>query len=49
MQYLNEPLKKSTQFVVDDLRVAGGDGGVIAIDNVGNGEYRILIHFRPVH
>ncbi|KAI0036910.1 asparaginase [Vararia minispora EC-137] len=36
MQYLGEPLHKSAQWVVDDLRVAGGDGGVIAIDDAGN-------------
>ncbi|KZV69323.1 asparaginase [Peniophora sp. CONT] len=36
MQYLNEPLKKSTQFAVDELRAANGDGGVIAIDDAGN-------------
>ena len=39
MQYLNEPLKRTTQYVVDELRAADGDGGVIAIDDAGNGEY----------
>jgi isoaspartyl peptidase/L-asparaginase-like protein (Ntn-hydrolase superfamily) len=38
MQYLGEPLKKATQWVVSDLKVAGGEGGVIAIDEAGHGE-----------
>jgi hypothetical protein len=37
MQYLGEPLGKSAQWVVDDLRTMGGDGGVIGIDDAGNG------------
>ena len=44
MQYLNEPLKDATQFVVDDLRVAGGDGGVIAIDEAGTGKCQGRLH-----
>ena len=42
MQYLNDPLKRATQYVVDELRAADGDGGVIAIDDAGNGESRLL-------
>jgi beta-aspartyl-peptidase (threonine type) len=37
VRYLHEPLKKAAKQVVDDLFQDGGMGGVIALDNTGNG------------
>lgn len=42
MRLLNEPLKKATQRAVDDLRRDGGEGGVIAVDREGHGEFSML-------
>ncbi|KAH7341655.1 asparaginase [Rhizoctonia solani] len=36
MRYQGQSLKSAAQQVVDDLRQAGGMGGVIALDNLGN-------------
>ncbi|CAE6461559.1 unnamed protein product [Rhizoctonia solani] len=36
MRYQGESLRSAAQQVVDDLRQAGGMGGVIALDNLGN-------------
>jgi hypothetical protein len=38
MQYLNEPVHKAARSVVEALRREEGIGGVIALDNQGNGE-----------
>jgi hypothetical protein len=38
MQYLNEPVHKAAQSVVEALRREGGIGGVIALDDEGNGK-----------
>jgi hypothetical protein len=38
MQYLNEPVHKAAQSVVEALRREEGVGGVIALDNQGNGK-----------
>ncbi|KII92172.1 hypothetical protein PLICRDRAFT_50599 [Plicaturopsis crispa FD-325 SS-3] len=35
MQFLGQPVEKAAQAVVDELRVANGDGGVIAVDRDG--------------
>jgi beta-aspartyl-peptidase (threonine type) len=35
---LSEPLEKAAQHAVDDLRIDGGLGGVIALDRCGNGK-----------
>jgi len=35
---MNESLKKAAAHAVEDLRRNGGIGGVIALDNTGNGE-----------
>lgn len=37
MRFKNESLKKSAAWAVEALRVEGGLGGVIALDNKGNG------------
>ncbi|CAE6422798.1 unnamed protein product [Rhizoctonia solani] len=36
MRYQGRSLKSAAQQVVDDLRQAGGTGGVVALDNLGN-------------
>jgi beta-aspartyl-peptidase (threonine type) len=38
MRYLGESVERAAQGAVDDLYRDGGMGGVIALDNVGNGE-----------
>ena len=38
MKYLNEPLDVAAKACVEELRRDGGLGGVIALDNAGNGE-----------
>ena len=38
MQYLNEPVHKAARWVVEALRKDEGVGGVIALDNQGNGK-----------
>lgn len=38
MQYLNEPVHKAARSVVEALRRDEGVGGVIALDNQGNGK-----------
>ena len=37
MRYLNEPVGKAAKHCVEELRHDGGIGGVIALDNKGNG------------
>ncbi|KAI0321185.1 asparaginase [Amylostereum chailletii] len=36
MQYLHEPLHVAAKWAVEDLRKAGGDGGVIGVDRAGH-------------
>jgi L-asparaginase / beta-aspartyl-peptidase len=38
MQYLDEPVHKAARWVVEALRRDEGIGGVIALDNQGNGK-----------
>lgn len=38
MKYLGESLKKASLHCVEELRKDEGIGGVIALDNKGNGE-----------
>ena len=38
MQYLNEPVRKAARWVVEALQKDEGVGGVIALDNQGNGK-----------
>ena len=38
MQYLGESVHKAARSVVEALRREEGEGGVIAVDNQGNGE-----------
>jgi isoaspartyl peptidase/L-asparaginase-like protein (Ntn-hydrolase superfamily) len=38
MQYLGEPMHKAAKWVVEALHKEHGAGGVIALDNEGNGE-----------
>ncbi|KAG8688302.1 hypothetical protein FRC11_005679 [Ceratobasidium sp. 423] len=42
MRYQRQTLKSAAQQVVDDLRQAGGMGGVIALDNFGNGQLKFI-------
>ena len=44
MKYLNEPLDVAAKACVEELRRDGGVGGVIALDNAGNGEYGTSLH-----
>ena len=44
MKYLHEPLSIAAKACVEELRRDGGIGGVIVLDNAGNGE--LLIHSR---
>jgi isoaspartyl peptidase/L-asparaginase-like protein (Ntn-hydrolase superfamily) len=37
MQYQGQSLKSAAHQVIEDLGKAGGVGGVIALDNLGNG------------
>ena len=37
MKYLHEPLEKAAKHCVEELRRDGGVGGVVALDNRGNG------------
>lgn len=37
VKYLGESLQKATEYAVEELRQHGGIGGVIALDNAGNG------------
>ena len=37
MKYLHESVHKAAAHCVEELRHDGGDGGVIALDNKGNG------------
>lgn len=39
MKYLHEPLESAAKACVEELRRDGGIGGVIALDNAGNGEH----------
>jgi hypothetical protein len=43
MQYLNEPVHKAARWVVEALRRDEGVGGVIALDNQGNGKREVPI------
>jgi beta-aspartyl-peptidase (threonine type) len=36
MEYLGEPLEKAAGAVLDKLSMAGGTGGLIAVDRKGN-------------
>jgi L-asparaginase / beta-aspartyl-peptidase len=38
MRYKNESLEQASKHCVEALRKDGGLGGVIALDNAGNGE-----------
>ena len=40
MKYLHEPVGVAAKACVEELRRDGGIGGVIALDNAGNGESR---------
>jgi hypothetical protein len=42
MQYLNEPVHIAARWVVEALRKDEGVGGVIALDNQGNGKRGIV-------
>ena len=44
MKYLNEPLDVAAKACVEELRRDGGVGGVIALDNAGNGEYSMALY-----
>lgn len=46
MQYLGEPLHKAAQWVVGALHKEHGAGGVIALDNEGNGEQLAVIFLK---
>ncbi|KAF7428376.1 hypothetical protein PC9H_007599 [Pleurotus ostreatus] len=46
IRYRHESLHKATHRVVEDLRKDGGIGGVIALDNAGNGNTPALIKTR---
>jgi beta-aspartyl-peptidase (threonine type) len=43
MQYLNEPVHKAARWVVEALRRDEGVGGVIALDNQGNGKRTLCL------
>jgi beta-aspartyl-peptidase (threonine type) len=45
MQYKGQNLKDAATGVIEDLKQAGGMGGVIALDNKGNGE---LLNFQSL-
>jgi isoaspartyl peptidase/L-asparaginase-like protein (Ntn-hydrolase superfamily) len=56
VRYLNETLDKAANRAVQDLVKDGGIGGVIALDNHGNGEFvpegslqLMKLHFKSVH
>lgn len=42
MKYLGESLDKATSAVVEDLKINGGMGGLIAIDQAGQGTTLLL-------
>lgn len=42
MKYLHEPLAKAAKYCVEELRHDGGIGGVIALDNQGNGMHQTV-------
>ncbi|ELU40729.1 L-asparaginase [Rhizoctonia solani AG-1 IA] len=44
IRYQGQSLKSAAQKVVEDLREVGGMGGVIALDNLGNGELKFIAH-----
>ncbi|CDO77696.1 hypothetical protein BN946_scf184969.g47 [Trametes cinnabarina] len=44
MKYLHEPLAAAALACVEELRQDGGIGGVIALDNAGNGMYRGVVY-----
>jgi beta-aspartyl-peptidase (threonine type) len=39
IRYLGESLEKAAEYAVEELHQHGGIGGVIALDNMGNGMY----------
>lgn len=43
MRYLNESVEKAAKHCVEELRQDGGIGGVIALDDKGNGEFAIRV------
>lgn len=43
MRLLGESVQKSADAVVNHLEEDGGIGGVIALDQKGNGQYRIIL------
>lgn len=47
MKYLHEPLAKAARHCVEELRRDGGVGGVIALDNQGNGTFPRRLLLRP--
>lgn len=44
MQYLNEPVREAARSVVEALRREEGVGGVIALDNQGNGKLNEVLY-----
>ena len=49
MKYLHEPVGVAAKACVEELRRDGGIGGVIALDNAGNGESRRTMYLARVH
>ena len=43
MKYLHESVSTAARACVEELRRDGGMGGVIALDNAGNGWFRSFI------
>ena len=43
MKYLHEPLGVAAKACVEELRRDGGVGGVIALDNAGNGGFELVV------
>ena len=43
MKYDNDSVADAAISCVDDLRINGGIGGVIALDNEGHGEHQTYI------
>jgi len=45
MRLMGESLHKSTRWAMNDLRAVGGDGGVIALDESGKGQFDHVLCF----
>ena len=43
MKYLHESVSTAAKACVEELRRDGGIGGVIALDNAGNGRFRSFV------